>query len=131
LALLDGRTGLADEEGAAAVAAELNYLPLALAQAAAVIAGQRLGYRSYLDRLWALPTEEYLTGEDRQLYPRGVAEALLLVSLEAVQTADQSGVCTPHVMEKLVVACRCKSGPGSHQEPGSRLAVWSDVEEGA
>ena len=101
LALLDGRTGLADEEGAAAVAAELNYLPLALAQAAAVIVGQRLGYRRYLDRLRALPTEEYLTGEDRQLYPRGVAEALLL-SLEAVQTADQSGVCT-HVMEIIAV----------------------------
>ena len=32
------------EEGAAAVAAELGHLPLALAQAAAVIAGQHLGY---------------------------------------------------------------------------------------
>ena len=101
LALLDVRTGLADDEGAAAVAAELNYLPLALAQAAAVIAGQRLGYRRYLDRLRALPTEEYLTGEDRQLYPRGVVQAMLL-SLEAVQKADQSGVCT-HVMEIIAV----------------------------
>jgi len=40
LALLDGRTGLADEVGAAAVAAELGHLPLALDQVAAVIAGQ-------------------------------------------------------------------------------------------
>ena len=39
LALLDGRTGLADE-AAPAVAAELGHLPLALDQAAAVIAGQ-------------------------------------------------------------------------------------------
>ena len=101
LALLDGRTGLADEEGAAAVAAELGYLPLALAQAAAVIAGQHLGYRRYLDRLRALPIEEYLTGEDRQPYPRGVAEAVLL-SLDAVQAADQSGVCT-QVMEIMAV----------------------------
>ena len=46
LALLDGRTGLADEAGASAVAAELGHLPLALDQAAAVIAGQHLGYAS-------------------------------------------------------------------------------------
>ena len=39
LAVLAGRTGLADEVGAVAVAAELANLPLALAQAAAVIAG--------------------------------------------------------------------------------------------
>ena len=45
LALLDGRTGLADEAGASAVAAELGYLPLALDQAAAVIAGQHLDVR--------------------------------------------------------------------------------------
>ena len=60
LALLDGRTGLADEAGAAAVAAELGYLPLALDQAAAVIAGQRLGYGTYLERLRAVPVEEQL-----------------------------------------------------------------------
>ena len=55
LAFLASRTGLADAAGAAAVAAELGYLPLALAQAAAVIAGQHLGYRTYLERLRALP----------------------------------------------------------------------------
>ena len=48
---LDRRTGLADAEGAAAVAAELGYLPLTLAHAAAVMAGQRLTYWGYLDRL--------------------------------------------------------------------------------
>ena len=48
MAFLAGRTGLADEAGAAAVAAELGYLPLALAQAAAVITGQPLGYAAYL-----------------------------------------------------------------------------------
>ena len=51
LALLEGRTGLADEAGASEVAAELGHLPLALDQAAAVIAGQHLGYAAYLAKL--------------------------------------------------------------------------------
>ena len=56
LAVLDGRTGLADEAGASAVAAELAHLPLALDLAAAVIAGQHLGYAEYLAKLRALRT---------------------------------------------------------------------------
>ena len=60
LALLDGRTGLADEAGASAVAAELGHLPLALDQAAAVIAGQHLGYAAYLAKLRALPAADHL-----------------------------------------------------------------------
>ena len=47
LAFLAERTGSADVAGARLVAAELGYLPLALAQAAAVIAGQRLGARTW------------------------------------------------------------------------------------
>ena len=103
LALLDGRTGLADEAGASAVAAELGYLPLALDQAAAVIAGQHLGYAAYLAKLRAracrgLPGPE----EDaRRAYPPGVAEAVLL-SLEAAQAADPLGVCTA-VMEVMAM----------------------------
>ena len=62
LALLDGRTGLADEAGASAVAAELGHLPLALDQAAAVIAGQHLEYAAYLAKLRALQVEDYLAG---------------------------------------------------------------------
>ncbi len=82
LTLLDGRTGLADEAGASAVAAELGHLPLALDQAAVVIAGQHLGYAAYLAKLRALPVEDYLVrGEDQesQPYPPGVAEAVLLL----------------------------------------------------
>jgi hypothetical protein len=45
LAFLAERTGSADAEGAREVAAELGYLPLALAQAAAVITGQHLAQR--------------------------------------------------------------------------------------
>jgi len=96
LALLAGRTGLTDEDGASAVAAELGYLPLALDQAAAVIAGQHLEYAAYLAKLRALPVEDYLvqTKDGREHpYPPGVAEAVLL-SLEAARAADPLGVCS-------------------------------------
>ena len=94
LTLLDGRTGLADEAGASAVAAELGHLPLALDQAAAVIAGQHRGYEAYLWKLQALPVEDYLVrgqDEEEQPYPPGVAGAVLL-SLEAACAADLLGV---------------------------------------
>ena len=101
LAFLTDRTGLADPTGAGAVAAELGYLPLALAQAAAVIAGQHLSYRTYLERLMALPVEEYLIPQPGQPYPHGVAEAVLL-SLNAVQASDRPDVCT-RVLEMISV----------------------------
>ncbi len=104
LALLNGRTGLADEAGASAVAAELGHLPLALDQAAAVIAGQHLGYEAYLAKLRALPVEDYLVqgeGGEEQPSPPGVAEAVLL-SLEAASAADRVGVSTG-VMELMAM----------------------------
>jgi len=108
LAVLDGRTGLADETGAAAVAAELAHLPLALDLAAVVIAGQRLGYAEYLARLQALRTGNDLAreqdapeGTTTQPYPHGVAEAVLL-ALEAAYAADRLGVCTA-VMELMAM----------------------------
>ncbi len=101
LAFLADRTGLADPAGATAVAAELGYLPLALAQAAAVIAGQRLGYGTYLERLRGLPVQEYLTRDAGQPYPHGVAEAVLL-SLDAVRAGDPGGTCAG-VMEMMAV----------------------------
>jgi tetratricopeptide (TPR) repeat protein len=112
LALLDGRTGLADEAGALAVAAELGHLPLAVDQAAAVIAKQHLGYAAYLAKLRALPVEEYLVRKDAgqdQPYPPGVAGAILL-SLTAAWAADPVGVCAG-VMEVMAMlapaAVRC------------------------
>jgi tetratricopeptide (TPR) repeat protein len=87
-AFLAGRTGLADEAGAAAVAAELGHLPLALDQAAALIAGQRLEYAAYLAKLRARSAEDSL---GQQPYPPGAAEAVL-VSLEAARAADPLGV---------------------------------------
>ena len=104
LALLDGRTGLADETGAAAVADELGHLPLALDQAAAVIAGQHLAYTAYLAKLRALSAEDHLIPKEdgeEQPYPPGVAEAVL-VSVEAAWAADPLGVCTA-VMEVMAV----------------------------
>jgi tetratricopeptide (TPR) repeat protein len=99
LAFLGERTGL-DAAGAAAVAAELGHLPLALAQAASVIAGQHMESGTYLERLRALPVDEHVLLEG-QPYPRGVAEAVLL-SLEAVRAGNQGSVCTG-VMELMAV----------------------------
>ena len=97
LALLDGRTGLADEDGALAVAVQLGYLPLALDQAAGMIAKQHVGYAAYLAKLRALSAEDHLIREDEdeeeeeQPSPPGVAEAVLL-AMEATSVADRLGV---------------------------------------
>ena len=92
LAFLVGRTGSPDAEGARLLAAELGRLPLALAQAAAVIAAQHLDYPAYLQRLRDKPVGELLlrTGTDR--YPHGLAAAVLL-ALDAVRAGDGTGVC--------------------------------------
>jgi len=112
LALLDGRTGLADEAGASAVAAELGHLPLALDQAAGVTAGQHLSYAAYLARLRALPAGEVLAGGadgEEQPSPPGAAEAVML-SVEAALAADRVGVSSG-VMELVAMlsptAVRC------------------------
>src|SRR5260370_6197624 len=71
LAFLAGRTGQG-ETGAAPVAAELGFLPLALAQAVAVITGPGGGYRGYLKPLAALSLGEYLTPQGGCADPRPV-----------------------------------------------------------
>jgi tetratricopeptide (TPR) repeat protein len=93
LAFLAQRTGLADTAGASALARELGYLPLALAQAAGAIAAQDLAYWTYLGRLRAMPAGARLTGEAGQPYPHGVAEAIIL-SLDAARAGDRTGVGT-------------------------------------
>ena len=93
LTFLAGPTGLDNAGKAAAVAAELGHLPMALAQAVAVIAGRRMAYGVYLDRLRTLQVEEYLTQPEGQASPRAVTEAVLL-SLQAARTADRAGVST-------------------------------------
>jgi tetratricopeptide (TPR) repeat protein len=93
LAFLAQRTGLADTAGASALARELGYLPLALAQAAGVIAAQDLAYWTYLGRLRAMPVSARMTGEAGQPYPHGVAEAIIL-SLDSARAGDRAGVDT-------------------------------------
>ena len=91
LAFLGDRTRSADTGGARELAAELGCLPLALAQAAAVIARQRLGYATYLDRLRRLPAGEYLARVQADPYPHGVAGAVLL-SMDSAGATDYSGL---------------------------------------
>ena len=76
-------------DGARELAAELGRLPLALAQAAAVIARQRLDYTTYLDRLRTLPVNEYLARVEADPYPRGAAAAVFL-SIESAGARDRS-----------------------------------------
>jgi len=92
LAFLAERTGRDDPRGARVLAEELGHLPLALAQAAALIQAQRLTYQVYLDRLRAIPAGQYLTPSKGEPYSRGVAEAILL-SIDAVTATDPTGLC--------------------------------------
>jgi tetratricopeptide (TPR) repeat protein len=92
LTFLAARTGQSDAAGARVLAEELGCLPLALAQAAAVIAAQHLSYGIYLDRLRHLPVADLLAAEEAGQYPQGVAAAVLL-ALETVRAGDQGGAC--------------------------------------
>jgi tetratricopeptide (TPR) repeat protein len=101
LTFLASRTGQADATGAQELAAEVGRLPLALAQAAAVIAAQHLSYATYLERLRRLPVADLLEAEEAGQYPRGVAAAVLL-SLDHVR-AGQDGEACMAVMDLLAV----------------------------
>ena len=92
LAFLAERTGRVDDDDAVELAAELGYLPLALAQAAAVIAAQHLSYGTYLGRLQVRPVRDYLKRTQGEAYPHGVAETILL-AIDAVTDADETGLC--------------------------------------
>ena len=92
LTFLAARTGQADAAGARALAEELGCLPLALAQAAAVIASQHLSYGTYLDRLRRLPVADLLAAEEAGQYPRGIAAAVLL-ALDTVRAGELGGAC--------------------------------------
>ena len=88
---LRARTGLADEDGADAVAQELGDLPLGLAQAAATIGRQHLTYSTYLERLRQVPVRELLGRGPGEDYPHATAAALLL-SVQATEASDPAGL---------------------------------------
>jgi NB-ARC domain len=92
LDFLAERTKLNDRAGAALLGEEIGRLPLALAQAAAVVRAQRLAYRVYLDRLRSYPVRKYLRPAGGDPYPHGVAESILLYR-DAVTAADPTGLC--------------------------------------
>ena len=92
LTFLAARTGQADAAGAQVLGQELGWLPLALAQAAAVIAGQHLSYGTYLDRLRRLPAADLLVAEEAGQYTRGVAAAVLF-SLDSIRAGEQGAAC--------------------------------------
>ena len=91
VAYLKQRTGLADSAATAVVAAELGYLPLALAQAATVITQQSLDYVTYQRRLHHSPAAKYLTRHAGDPYPRGAVEAIAL-AVHTVEIQDDSGL---------------------------------------
>jgi hypothetical protein len=91
-AFLAERTGLDDSAGARELAGELGFLPLGLAQAAALIAREHLSYDTYLGRLRALPVVAYLRRAEGDAYAYRLAEAIEL-SLRAVEVRDPSGAC--------------------------------------
>jgi len=92
LIFLTARTGLADISCVRAVAAELEYIPLGLAHAAAVISTQKLACEKYLGRLRSIKISDYPPdgSEGNGLY--STIEAVLL-SLDAVRSADENGLC--------------------------------------
>jgi tetratricopeptide (TPR) repeat protein len=87
LAFLSDRTGTTDTGEARHLAAELGYLPLALSQAAAVIARQRLSYTTYLERWQQLPVSTLLPPNEPG--SREVVAAVLL-SMNSAGARDSS-----------------------------------------
>lgn len=85
------RTGSPDQPGALQVSDELGFLPLALSQAAAVIAGRHLDYATYLHRLADVQAADYLARTEDDPYPRGTAEAIIL-SLDSAAQHDPEGL---------------------------------------
>ena len=94
---LSERTNIDDPEGAAALAAELDDLPVALAQAAAALA-ERGSFGQFLAKLRALPVEQILRWRAGQDYPRSTGAALLL----NVQAAEQPPSDAPPGTGQLV-----------------------------
>jgi tetratricopeptide (TPR) repeat protein len=79
-AYLAARTRLSDPDGAAALADDLGCLPLALAQAGALIGADRRyrSYEAYRAKLARVDVDAMMPRTPGDPYPRGLAEATLL-----------------------------------------------------
>jgi tetratricopeptide (TPR) repeat protein len=138
IAYLAERTGRNDPEGARSLAVELGGLPLALAQAAAVIAAQHLTYPAYLERLRAHHAQDYLPPTRGDPYPRGVAEAILL-SVDAMMASDPSklgrdlldviSLLSPEGVTRSILYLGASVGvwPGGEEAVDEALARLADV----
>jgi tetratricopeptide (TPR) repeat protein len=132
LAFLGERTGLADVAGAREVAAELGFLPLGLAQAAALVAREHLDYGKYLQRLQTLRVADYLGRVTGDPYPYRTAEAILLSLRGVMVDAEERGLAT-RVMELVSllaetgISRRLLSLIASDGEPGMDVAEIVDV----
>jgi len=90
LRFLHEATGL-DDPLAADLAAEVGYLPLALAQAAARIKAARWDCAKYLENFRKFPAEKHLRRRDGDPYPLGAATAILM-ALEPFQGSKLVGL---------------------------------------
>jgi tetratricopeptide (TPR) repeat protein len=136
VAFLADRTGLVDAAGAVEVARELGCLPLALAHAGAVIAGQRLDYPTYLQRLAAVSVRDYLARPEEDPYPHGTAHAITLV-LDAACIRDTTGaralmlavmaVLSPAGVPRSVLAAAANLDDAAADGVLGHLAGWSLV----
>ncbi|MET8133869.1 tetratricopeptide repeat protein [Streptomyces sp. NPDC005251] len=94
LSFLQERTGLDDPAGARELAEELGRLPVALAQSAAVIRSEHIGYGGCLSRLRTMPVAQLLAAVPGERYPHRMAEAVLL-SVQQVESHDDTGLVRP------------------------------------
>jgi tetratricopeptide (TPR) repeat protein len=103
VAYLAERTGLADEEGARKLAAAVGHLPLALAQAAAVVGARRPHptYQDYLDRLTQVRVGEHLRRVLGDPYSLTAAQALRM-AVDEVPGDGETGLGR-HLLELLAV----------------------------
>ncbi|SEC32473.1 Tetratricopeptide repeat-containing protein [Streptomyces melanosporofaciens] len=84
---LVSRTNLDDPNGAAQVAEELGYLPLALAQAAWLITIRGYTYREYLNQVRSAPIFHTLSAARGDSYPLSTAQTILL-SVEQAESSE-------------------------------------------
>jgi WD40 repeat protein len=117
LAFLAERTCSADPSGAPELAIELGRLPLALAQAAAVIMRMRLSYRTYLDRLQALPVSDHPIRTEGGPSPRRAAAAALL-------HLDSAGPRTLQIGQLVYAVALSPDGTLLAVGSYSRVSLW-------